>query len=171
MTGITSAARVERSHQLVRRAICRFSATIRARSRTFSAEEESHRLPMWRTSTVKQRMATDITSLLRRFAARWIDTSWRAIRPYDLRGECPQALAGTDHNGGLLIIEGTAIGMAGHTDMRARAMLVFSADVALAHIAREHKNLFWVAEESCLTPSHRRYPAAHTGRYGWAMAE
>src|SRR6185312_2817602 len=104
-------------------------------------------------------------SLLRRFAARWIDTSWRAIRPCDLRGECPQALAGTDHDGGLLIIEGAAIGMAGHTEMRARAMLVFSADVALAYIAREHKNLFWVAEESCLTPSHRRHPAAHTGRY------
>jgi len=115
-------------------------------------------------------MATDVTSLLRRFAARWIDTSWHAIRPCDLRGECPQALAGTDHDGGLLIIEGAAIGMAGHTEMRARAMLVFSADVALAYIAREHKDLFWVTEESCLTPSHRRYPAAHTGRYGWAMA-
>src|SRR5581483_1720185 len=90
-----------------------------------------------------------------------------ALRP---RGECPQALGGTDHDGGLLNIGGAAIEKAGHTEMRARAMLVFSADVALAYIAREHKNLFWVAEESCLTPSHRRYPTAHTGRYGWAMA-
>lgn len=95
-----------------------------------------------------------IRSLSQRLAARWVGTLWRAIRPCDLRGECPQALPGTDHDGWLLIIEGTAIGMAGHTEMRARAMLVLSADVALAYIAREHKDLFGLAEESCLTPSH-----------------
>ena len=115
-------------------------------------------------------MATAVTSLLQRLAARWIDTPWRAIQPCDLRGECLQALPGTDHDGGLLIIERAAIGMAGHTEMRARAMLVFSADVALAYVAREHKDLFGLAEESCLTPPHRQCPAAHTGSYGWAMA-
>jgi hypothetical protein len=91
--------------------------------------------------------AADITSLFRLLAARWIDTSRRAIRPCDVRRECPQALPGTDHDGRLLIIEGTTIGMAGHPEMRSRAMLVFSADVTLAYIAREHENLFGVAEE------------------------
>lgn len=109
-------------------------------------------------------MVTAVTSLPRRLAARWINTAWRAIQAFDLRGECLQALPGTDHGGGLLIIEGTPIGVAGHTEMRVRAMLVFRADVALADIAREYEDFFGLAEESCLARSHRQCPATHTGR-------
>lgn len=107
--------------------------------------------------------------LFQRLAARWIDTSWRAIRPFDLGGECAQALLGTNHHGRLLIIEGTAIGMTAHTEMRARAVLVLTADVALANIAREHQDLFGLAEESCLTPAH--VAPRQRNRMTWTLLE
>lgn len=87
-------------------------------------------------------------------AARWIDTLRRAIRPFDLRGECPQAFPGADRDGWLLLIEGATIGMAADTEMRAGTIPVVSADVPLADIACQHEDLFRLVEEPSLTPSH-----------------
>jgi len=51
-------------------------------------------------------------------------------------------LLGTENDGGRLVVERSAVGMPGQAQVRRRATPIEVADVALAHVAGEHDDLF-----------------------------
>jgi len=68
---------------------------------------------------------------------------WRrsyAVRARRVRRECPQALARTDDDRGLLLVDGARIGVPGDAKMLMWPASVFVADVALAHVARHDQD-------------------------------
>jgi hypothetical protein len=59
----------------------------------------------------------------------------QAVRARRVRRECPQALARTDDDSGLLLVDGARIGVPGDAKVLMRPASVFVADVAFAHVA------------------------------------
>jgi len=64
----------------------------------------------------------------------------QAVRARRVRRECPQALARTDDDSGLLLVDGARIGVPGDAKVLMWPASVFVADVAFAHVARHDED-------------------------------
>jgi len=63
-----------------------------------------------------------------------------AVRTRRFRRKCPQAVARTDDDWGLLLVDGARIGVPGDAKVLRWPASVFVTDVAFAHVARHDED-------------------------------